>query len=93
MSDNIVRMNCQLCGMKRPLQRVTLEQNIGVIVLRIPTTLSGLLCRACIRETFWTYTLITAIFGWWGVFSFFHTLFIIPCNIYAYLSTRGLPER
>ena len=90
---SIVRAHCQVCGMEREVKQVTLLQNIGLIVRRFSKTLSGQLCRECIAEKFWEYTLITFFFGWWGVISFFYTLIAIPINIVSYLRSRSLSER
>ena len=90
--NDIVRAPCQLCGEDRPLKHVTLMQNIGLLVVRFPKTVSGLLCKQCISSTFWSYTLITLFLGWWGVISFFYTLVAIPRNVVNYISSRGLPS-
>jgi hypothetical protein len=90
--DNIVRAPCQLCGEDRPLKQVTLMQNIGVLVVRFPKTLSGLMCKECITSKFWSYTLITLFFGWWGVISFFYTLIALPTNIVNFIGSRSLPS-
>jgi hypothetical protein len=37
-------------------------------------------------------TLITLFCGWWGVLSFFTTLFILPSNIATYLGAMSLPR-
>ena len=90
--DAIVRAPCQVCGHDRPLKQVTFMQNIGVLVVRFPKTLRGLLCRDCISSTFWRYTLITLFLGWWGILSFFYTLVALPTNIVNYLGSRSLPS-
>ena len=92
MTDEIVRANCQLCGAERALKHVTLSQNIGLLVIRFPKKLTGLLCKECIGKTFWQYTLITLFLGWWGVISFFYTLVAIPSNIATYIGSRSLPS-
>jgi hypothetical protein len=90
--NDVVRAPCQLCGEERALKQVTLMQNIGLVVLRFPKTLSGLLCKQCIHSNFWRYTLITFFFGWWGVISFFYTLIALPTNVVNYIGSRRLPS-
>jgi hypothetical protein len=90
--DNVVRAPCQLCGEERALKQVTLMQNIGVVVVRFPKTLRGLLCKPCITSKFWSFTLITLFFGWWGVISFFYTLVAIPTNLINFIGSRRLPD-
>lgn len=90
--NDLVRAPCQLCGEERALKQVTLMQNVGLVVMRFPKTLSGLLCKQCITSNFWRYTLITFFFGWWGIISFFYTLIALPTNIVNFIGSRSLPE-
>ena len=88
----VVHTNCQKCGELRPVKYVTFRQNIGLLVMRIPKTLSGALCKSCIGGVFWQYTLISLFLGWWGVISFFVTLVAIPTNIATFIQSRRLPS-
>jgi hypothetical protein len=83
--------NCQVCQRSAPTKSVMFMQNIGCIIIRFPKTLRGNLCRTCISDVFWRYTLITFFFGWWGVISFFYSLVSIPTNIVTFLGARSLP--
>lgn len=83
---------CQLCGAQVPTKTVNLWQNVGAIAVRFHKQTAGNLCKACIRDVGWRYTLITGFFGWWGVISFFFTLFILPNNMRQMFSARNLPE-
>jgi hypothetical protein len=81
---------CQVCGREGPTKQVTLMQNIGVLVIRFPKTLSGHLCKFCIDHNFFKMTLITGFLGWWGVISFFYTLVSLPVNFVARLKAIGM---
>jgi hypothetical protein len=83
---------CQGCGHPKPTKHLTFRQNIGLVVLRIPSTAEGYFGRSCASSYFWRMTGISALFGWWGVISFFYTLVTIPANVAQYVSSRGLPE-
>lgn len=83
---------CTACRQNAPTQHVTLWQNIGVLVMRFHKKVEGNLCRNCIDKFFWEYTLMTFFFGWWGVISFFFTLFILPSNLITFLGARKLPR-
>src|ERR1700679_1453819 len=72
---------CQSCGRSAPTKQVTLMQNVGLLIMRFPRTLRGRLCKACISKHFWEMTTITFFFGWWGIISFFYSLYSIPQNI------------
>jgi hypothetical protein len=83
---------CQVCGVQGPVKRATFMQNIGLIVVRLPRTLQGEMCRRCIDATCWRYTLVTLFLGWWGVISFFYSLASIPTNIINWMGAWKLPE-
>lgn len=86
-------MYCQGCGSTTaPTKHVSFSQNVGALVLRFSRTVSGNLCRSCIDRNFWRMTLITLFFGWWGILSFFTTLFILPSNVATYLGALSLPR-
>ena len=88
----MMHTNCQKCGQLRPVKQVQFRQNIGLLVMRFPKTLSGALCKPCISRVFWEYTLISLFLGWWGVISFFVTLVAIPSNIVTFVQSRSLPS-
>lgn len=83
---------CQACGRTAPTKLVTLRQNIGCLILRFPKTLRGELCKRCIEKNFWSMTMTTLFLGWWGVISFFYSLYSIPANIGAYLDAQSLAD-
>ncbi len=86
-------MFCQACGCNAPTKQVTFHQNIGVLIMRFPSSISGLLCRGCIDSHFWKMSLISFFFGWWGVISFFWTLVTLPMNVFTYLGCLSLPRQ
>jgi len=83
---------CENCLCESPTKYVALYQNIGLLVFRLQKSVKGNLCKACIRKYFWQFTTTTFFLGWWGIISFFMTLFILPNNLIRYLSSLGLPE-
>jgi hypothetical protein len=91
MQGGFMGSTCQVCQRSAPTKNVMFMQNIGCIVIRFPKTIRGNLCRTCIGDVFWRYTLITFFFGWWGVISFFYSLVSIPTNIVTFLGARSLP--
>lgn len=84
---------CQACTASAPTKQVTFHQNVGLVILRCPSSISGNLCRACIDKYFWKMSLISFCFGWWGGFSFFWTLGTLPMNVITYLGCLSLPAR
>lgn len=79
---------CQRCGRHGPTKQATLHYNIGLIVLRHSATLQGTFCENCLSYYFWKYTLITLVFGWWGVISFFMTPLILVNNLRQFRAAR-----
>ncbi|MCA9323357.1 MAG: hypothetical protein KDB53_21645 [Planctomycetes bacterium] len=84
-------MSCQECGVKAPTKHVAFHQNIGVIVMRFNKSLEGHLCKSCIHRTFWSFTPITAVLGWWGVISIFVTPFYLLNNVGRYVGCLFMP--
>ena len=82
---------CELCGALAPCAMITLHQNVGILIVRFPQTISGQLCKRCIDDRFWRMSIISFFFGWWGVISFFYTLFTLPMNVIAWLGTWSMP--
>ncbi|MGE0787671.1 MAG: hypothetical protein AB7S26_18495 [Sandaracinaceae bacterium] len=82
---------CELCGVYGPCKRVTFFQNVGVLIMRFPRTLSGSLCKRCIDSNFVRMSAISFFFGWWGVISFFYTAVTLPLNVITWLGTLSLP--
>jgi hypothetical protein len=82
---------CEYCHRPAPPKYVAFGCNIGLIFTRISKSVSGQLCKDCIRRFFWEYTLTTLFAGWWGVISFFRTLFVLPANIIEFASAWRLP--
>lgn len=89
--DALMPTRCDVCRRSAQVDFVVLEQNIGLILFRIPKRLRAYLCRDCAASAFWRMTLITALLGWWGVISFFVTVAILVRNVRVYLRTRLLP--
>jgi hypothetical protein len=81
---------CQVCGADAETRHVSFHQNIGLLVLRLHSSVQGQLCKACIQRHFWGKTATTALLGWWGIVSFFMTPFILVGNLMQYLSCRGM---
>ena len=89
--DGLVPTRCDSCRRVATVDYVTLEQNVGLVVVRFPKRFRGYLCRDCTAQLFWRYTLITVLFGWWGVVSFFVTFAVLARNVSTFLRTRALP--
>ena len=83
---------CHTCAQTAPTKLVKFRQNIGLLVMRLPSHVEGRFCKSCVRHHFWRTTLMTFVFGWWGILSFLVTLFILPMNAFTMLRAARLPE-
>lgn len=86
-------MGCRVCGASAPTKNVAFSQTVGALFTRFSSTVSGELCRRCIGRSFWRMTLVTLLFGWWSLGSFFRALLIVPSNVLAYAGAFTLPRR
>src|SRR5687768_4902945 len=84
-------MHCERCSATAPTRNVTFLQNIGLLVVGLRSTASGMYCRRCIDREFWSRTLVTFFFGWWGIISFFLTPVFLALNVVNYLGALSLP--
>lgn len=79
--------NCQACNRIAPLKHVKLLQNIGLLFERRSKQIEGNFCKNCIDKYFARLTLKTFIFGWWGIISFFVTIWYLLNNIFVFLGS------
>jgi hypothetical protein len=86
-------MICECCGIEAATKQVKFYQNIGAIVVRFHKSIAGNLCKSCINQYFWKFTLTNFALGWWGTVSFLITPFLILNNIIRYLGSRSAPHR
>ena len=82
---------CPDCGAKAPTKRVEFWQLIGIVIAFQFESQCGYLCKRCIHRYFWSYTLVTLCFGWWGIASFLMTPFVLLQNIFRYAFCLGMP--
>jgi hypothetical protein len=60
-----------------------------MIILFWHSQIRGEMCRACLDRSFGEAFWPTLVLGWWGLVSFFATLFFLPYDLVHYLLTRG----
>ncbi|MEP7119700.1 MAG: hypothetical protein ABJE95_02275 [Byssovorax sp.] len=83
-------MRCQSCGESGDTKHVVFYQNIGMVIMRSSKTVEGELCKTCINQVFWKFTLITLVLGWWGMISLIVTPLFLLNNIGRFLGTIGM---
>ncbi len=83
-------MICQLCGVEAPTKYVAFYGNMGAVLIRFTESVEGHICKSCIHRTFWKYTPINLILGWWSPTGFVCTPFLIVNNLCRYICCLGL---
>jgi len=83
-------MRCQSCGESGDTKHVVFYQNIGMVIMRSSKTVEGELCKTCINQVFWKFTLTTLVLGWWGMISLIVTPLFLINNIGRFLGTIGM---
>jgi len=92
-------MRCQACKLEVPETRnVTFYQNIGVLIIRFPSSVEGHFCKACIHYLFWKMTLVSLVAGWWGLISLVTNCYFVINNVVQYIpccfmrAPSGVPD-
>lgn len=86
-------MRCQACRQEvSETRQVTFYQNIGLLVVRFPTSVQGSFCKSCIHHFFWKMTLISLVAGWWGIISLITNCFFLLNNIAQYVPCWFMPS-
>jgi len=88
----IAPLKCQVCGARAQTMKVDLHRNIGLLVIRLNARMNGWLCKACIRRTFWKFTLVNVTLGWWGFVSIILTPVFIIGNTIQYIKSLGMSD-
>lgn len=83
-------MKCQCCGADAPTKHVRMYENIGLLVVRLSRTAEGDYCKSCIQSTFWKFTGVNLLFGWWGIISMVLNPFLILNNIVQFAGSFSL---
>lgn len=84
---------CERCGSDVPTKQVAFHYNVGLLVMRFSGREDGCYCKGCIHGSFWRNTLITLLFGWWGIISFFVTPVFLVLNIVGYVPCFAMKTR
>src|SRR5262245_30038571 len=81
---------CQACRGPGPVAHATFRQNVGALFARFEKRIQGNMCRRCLSQKFWSFTLTTAAVGWLGMISLFVAPIYVVMNIveYAKASSR-----
>ncbi|MFF5565032.1 hypothetical protein ACFY7Z_00240 [Streptomyces sp. NPDC012623] len=71
---------CGICG-AGPAVEATVRGHEGMIIMMRSLRSRGLFCRSCGLATYRRMTSHTLAAGWWGLFSFFITPFVVLLNV------------
>jgi hypothetical protein len=82
-------LTCRICG-STPAIDATFHRIKGFIIMMKTGTFIGPFCHDCGTAVFREAQSGTIRSGWWGAFSFFGSLFVIPRNLFVYRGIRSL---
>jgi hypothetical protein len=89
-------MICQNCRRDAPTRHVRFTGLMAALVVVVWSRSATPLCKSCVHSTFWSYTLTTAACGWWGLWTWFVTPFVLLINVVQYirccLTLRPVPQ-
>ena len=80
---------CQVCKGPGPVAPATFRQNVGALVMRFEKRVKGNMCRRCMSQKFWSFTLTTAAIGWLGMISLFVAPIYVVMNIVEYVKASS----
>jgi hypothetical protein len=80
---------CELCGWG-PAQRVKFNSTSGFIIFMRWYTFEAKVCKICARAMYDENQRSNLTKGWWGIFSFFATIYAFFSNMAALRSTQSL---
>lgn len=81
--------SCDLCGWG-PAAKVKFNSVSGFVIFMRWYTFEARMCKLCARAMYDENQRNTLTRGWWGIFSFFATLFAFVSNMAALSKTRSL---
>jgi hypothetical protein len=84
-TKNVNQALCEVCRRPAEVKYIELYENKGALVMRYHREIKGKLCKDCINEYFWKFTLTTLFIGWFGIISFIVTPFYLINNISRYV--------
>lgn len=90
-SNNMLRYEfCDYCYVEAPTRRITFHQVIGAVFIFIHRRLQGNLCKSCINNHFWEFTLTSMFLGLFSPPSLIWMIYCVPANIIRYIRARDL---
>ncbi len=81
------------CGARVPTVFVSLSQTKGALIARYEKHLDALLCDACLRHHFRSFTTNNLLFGWWSLGSALFTPVYTVQNVWAYFKAKAALRR
>lgn len=79
---------CERCLSREPVREVAVHRHVGLVLVFRHHVETGFWCAPCFERVFWRDTVITSLFGWWGVISLFATVVSLSLNVRSYVNLR-----
>ena len=84
---------CKRCERLLPTRVQFFYKNAGFLFWRYTNDVGGVRCRKCMDSDFWEASIISGLFGWFGVISLPLNPFMLGINFLRYMGTIGMPGR
>ena len=85
------QLRCRVCGVG-PAVKATFRRHTGMLMVMRFGSLGGPFCADCGLAVFRHQTAHTLVAGWWGMFSFFITPFVLLWNLVQLRRVVRLPK-
>jgi hypothetical protein len=84
---------CQVCRGPGPVAHAVFRQNVGALFARFEKRIEGNMCKSCLSQKFWPFTLTTLAVGWLGMISLVIAPIYILMNIVEYAKASSQVRR
>ncbi|MCA9273193.1 MAG: hypothetical protein KDA31_09125 [Phycisphaerales bacterium] len=84
---------CRRCERRVPITIQYFYKNAGFLFWRYTNDVGGVRCRKCLDGDFWEASIVSGLFGWYGIISLPLNPFLLGINFIRYVRTIGMPER
>lgn len=84
---------CQVCRGPGPVAHAVFRQNVGALFARFEKRIEGNMCRSCLSQKFWPFTLTTLAVGWLGMISLVVAPIYVLMNIVEYIKASSQVRR
>lgn len=83
---------CDRCNRRVPTTAEYFYKNVGFLFWRYTNEIGGIRCRRCLDKDFWESSILSGLFGWYGIISLPLNPFLLWINFFRYMRSIGMKE-